>query len=307
MTQSGTAIRTKQHSSMTLRVKNWEKFQHYKHRDPPWIKLHRGLLNDREWYALGGESAKTLVMLWLIASERDGTLPAISDIAFRLRMAEEQIASVISRLSHWLVQDASTMLADRLPVAAPETETETEKKEDASLRSLAFFSEESFLSSVAKEKKEPIERGDFGEFWRVYPHKVGKTAALKAFKNAMKSVAFEQLMVGLHAYVNKTDDRPWCNPATWLNQGRWDDKPAAGNGTRQIRSDKSTLAETFREIRSELGFGEDRRNAGGVAGTDEKGHKPRLHPIDGGGSGTIPAGNPGIRDISSNWNPKKVG
>jgi len=27
-----------------LRVKNWGKFQHYKDRNPPWIKLHRGLL-----------------------------------------------------------------------------------------------------------------------------------------------------------------------------------------------------------------------------------------------------------------------
>jgi hypothetical protein len=35
------------------------------------------------------------------------------------------------------------------------------------------------------------------------------------------------MMIGLEAYVDKTDDRPWCNPATWLNEGRWDDQPAA--------------------------------------------------------------------------------
>jgi hypothetical protein len=27
-------------------------------------------------------------------------------------------------------------------------------------------------------------------------------------------------------YIGKTDDRPWCNPATWLNQERWADQPA---------------------------------------------------------------------------------
>jgi hypothetical protein len=28
-----------------LRVKNWSEFQHYKDRNPPWIKLHRTLLD----------------------------------------------------------------------------------------------------------------------------------------------------------------------------------------------------------------------------------------------------------------------
>ena len=31
---------------MILRILNWEKFQHYKVRRPPWIKLHHSLLDD---------------------------------------------------------------------------------------------------------------------------------------------------------------------------------------------------------------------------------------------------------------------
>ena|SRR6202035_2146522 len=67
---------------------------------------------------------------------------------------------------------------------------------------------------------------DFGEFWAQYPNKIGKKAALASFHRARKTVDFATIMAALRAYINKSDDRPWCNPATWLNQGRWDDQPA---------------------------------------------------------------------------------
>jgi hypothetical protein len=69
-------------------------------------------------------------------------------------------------------------------------------------------------------------------FWSIYPHKVGKTYALKQLDKLAKSrdgPSFEDLIAALRRYCAKTDDRPWCNPATWLNQGRWTDQPAARN------------------------------------------------------------------------------
>jgi hypothetical protein len=67
---------------------------------------------------------------------------------------------------------------------------------------------------------------DFEIFWAGYPHKVGKRDAEKAFSKAIKRIDLAALMAGLHRYAAKTDDRPWCNPATWLNQDRWTDMPA---------------------------------------------------------------------------------
>jgi hypothetical protein len=64
-------------------------------------------------------------------------------------------------------------------------------------------------------------------FWSAYPNKVGKAAALKAFVAARKRVDLTTMIEGLNRYAGKTDDRPWCNPATWLNQDRWTDMPAA--------------------------------------------------------------------------------
>jgi hypothetical protein len=69
---------------------------------------------------------------------------------------------------------------------------------------------------------------DFEDFWQRFPNKVGRQAALKAFEKTIKSgvVTLEFLISALDRYCNKTDDRPWCNPATWLNQHRWNDQPA---------------------------------------------------------------------------------
>lgn len=66
----------------------------------------------------------------------------------------------------------------------------------------------------------------FELFWEMYPNKVGKPVAAKKFSAALRVASLETIMDGLSAYVAKTDDRPWCNPATWLHQQRWGDKPA---------------------------------------------------------------------------------
>ena len=77
-----------------------------------------------------------------------------------------------------------------------------------------------------EERKETRSRASFDSFWAAYPHRVGKADAVKAFDRALRRTDIDTLMAGLHRYVAKTDDRPWCNPATWLNQDRWTDEPA---------------------------------------------------------------------------------
>lgn len=111
---------------MFRRIKNWSKFQHFKDRRPPWIKLYRELLDDVEFHELDGDSAKTLMMLWLIASENEGMLPEIKTLAFRLRTTEKTIKTHLSRLSKWLEQDDIGAISDRYQDDSPETETERE-------------------------------------------------------------------------------------------------------------------------------------------------------------------------------------
>lgn len=121
---------------MRLIPKNWGDFQHYKDRAPPWIKLHKGLLDDRAFQRLPTASRALAPMLWLLASEqKDGSFDADhAELAFRLRQTEKEIKDaltpLISKGFFIVVQDASRPIAQCKPDAIPETEerqrTETE-------------------------------------------------------------------------------------------------------------------------------------------------------------------------------------
>lgn len=59
-----------------LRVRNWQRFQHYKDRNPEWIKLYINLLHDYNYTALPEAARAHLVMIWLVATKRNGSVPA---------------------------------------------------------------------------------------------------------------------------------------------------------------------------------------------------------------------------------------
>ena len=68
---------------------------------------------------------------------------------------------------------------------------------------------------------------DFERFWACYPKKVGKQAALAAFKKTKVSVdtmisTIEKQKRSLQWTRDNGQYIP--NPSTWLNQGRWDDE-----------------------------------------------------------------------------------
>jgi hypothetical protein len=112
-----------------MRIKNWHKFQHFKDRRPPWIKLHREILDQRDIMAISERSFKVLVCLWLMASEDEtmqGVLPPLSDISWRLRMSKKDLIKCFDELNDLLIRDDNAMISDCHHVDDPETETETE-------------------------------------------------------------------------------------------------------------------------------------------------------------------------------------
>jgi len=111
-----------------MRIKNWTKFQHFKDRRPPWVKLYRDILDDLEWHELDPLAAKVLVMLWLIASENDGRVPDNKTLAFRLRLTELKTKEIIIKLSHWLEHDDINEISEQYQCDRPERETEIEKE-----------------------------------------------------------------------------------------------------------------------------------------------------------------------------------
>ena len=116
--------------------------------------------------------------------------------------------------------------------ASSERNTKTTPRRNApnlsSPTTSSLSSLEATLNLEEPQEEQASGRWSFDDFWKLYPHKVGKDDAKRSFDRVRKSkmVDFAALMAGLLRYSAKTDDRPWCNPATWLNQGRWSDQPA---------------------------------------------------------------------------------
>jgi len=59
-----------------LRIRAWGRFQHYKDRDPPWIKLHRELLTSQTWVSLDDASRVLAIAFMLLAAGTDNKIPA---------------------------------------------------------------------------------------------------------------------------------------------------------------------------------------------------------------------------------------
>lgn len=79
----------------------------------------------------------------------------------------------------------------------------------------------------------PLKGNDerFDTFWKSYPKRIGKGAAEKSFSKYKPSAELLSLM--LSAIKNQMQSEQWQkdngqfipNPATWLNQKRWEDEP----------------------------------------------------------------------------------
>jgi hypothetical protein len=162
---------------MLLQPKNWAVFQHYKDRCPPWIKLHRDLLNDRSYMRLPIASKAIAPMLWLLASEsKDGVFDgSLDELVFRLHITEKEYqAGVKPLIDNDFFNVVSGVLAERLQTAIPETETEREtetKKEKKTLgkrlaSDFSFPKEWEDFCQTERPELSPVKTFDqFKDYW----------------------------------------------------------------------------------------------------------------------------------------------
>ena len=199
---------------MKFKVTNWESHQHYKKRTPPWIKLHRGLLDDHHFHCLPVASKALAPMLWLLASESEGVVDVSPEfLSFRFRMSEPEVVDAVNPLISrgWItpIDDASKALAKRLHDATLETEGETETETETNNRSA---------------EKTPDR---FGEFWKAYPKKVKKQEASKKWKARKLDRLADQILADIQ--TRQKSDRRWVDgfvpdPTTYINGSRWEDE-----------------------------------------------------------------------------------
>jgi hypothetical protein len=102
------------------RVRNWDKFQHYKKRRPPWVKFYVDLLDDEELQAMPIESRLIYCLLLLVAAQKDNRFPVnpvwlAEELALPLAQVRKGLPPLLA--SGHLENGASRK-------RAPETETE---------------------------------------------------------------------------------------------------------------------------------------------------------------------------------------
>lgn len=160
----------------------------------------------------------------------DALFPVCQDGLRRNKKLQANRNAIIERLekrssagkqganARWNGKRNATAYPDAMAILESESELESDKE-----------------SEIKRKKKTQLASvlSDFDAWWEIYPHKVGKKPASKSYCHARKAVGSGVLITGLQKYIrNKPHDRPWLNPATWLNQERWNDQPAAKGSAR---------------------------------------------------------------------------
>lgn len=125
---------------MKILIPKYGEYQHYGKRRPPWIKLHKKLLDDHKFFSLKAEHQMLLICLWLLASENPleegyGVVEVTrTELHWRLRGMNLKGLDSLKSNGFIVVEDASdretphasTALARRLPQRETEGETEAE-------------------------------------------------------------------------------------------------------------------------------------------------------------------------------------
>ena len=193
---------------MYLKVNNWEKFQQYKDRDPKWIKLHRGLLDDYEYSHLPDAAKAHLVGLWLLAAKLDNKIPADPKwIAVKINATTKIDLELLKRCGFIGPYSSVQNCTDMYESVPREEESREEENSDSLL---------------------------FDAWWAAYPRRRrnGKAQCRKKWAALKLDAQAEQVMVALEAWKRSKD---WtkdggefiCGPHKWLNEQRYDDPPQA--------------------------------------------------------------------------------
>ena len=122
-----------------LQVKNWDKFQHYRDRKPPWIKLATDTFQDPTFARLQSASKLLAICIWTLASRsHNGTIVDDFDYIARWGFLTSQVSrknleelvdkGFVIRASNPLATCKQSARAEGEREGEGETEREAEKK-----------------------------------------------------------------------------------------------------------------------------------------------------------------------------------
>lgn len=248
-----------------FRVKNFQRFQHYRDRRPPWIKLYASLLSDMEFNALTEIQQLHLIKIWILASQNKNILVYDSrtirrQLALRSRLSLE----VFVKAGFLELIELSDLDASKMLQPSP-TSTEGYKEEnhiyglDASKSGQASIGESDRPSAL------------FRQFWDIWKNRVHKVDSMKWFlANPMSEEGFALVCKAAKNYIGQVEHdrlngfaRIWQSPIKFLNDWEsWmDHKVEILPGQKVVRIEKpivdkrAEIQERFIFIKSEISEG----------------------------------------------------
>lgn len=203
---------------MPYRIINWEKYQGRKSRGHnPWVKLYKSILSSRSFGALSDKLKWQSLLLLLIAEDATGLIDySDEDIAYKLRVKTFDPNPLLGNWLERLDTDGKPVDASGIP--------EANQRCARSSTSTSSSNQGEVVSPQTVEKW-------FRAFWAVYPRKVSKQDALKAFKD-IQDLDKPLVLCIVKAVKAAKGTRQWNEdggkyipyPGTWLRGRMWDDE-----------------------------------------------------------------------------------
>lgn len=175
-------------------VANWDDYQHYKDRNPPWIKLHNQLLDKYEFTCLQDASKAHLLAIWMLASRTNNKLPLDSRWIGNKISATEEVDLQALMGAGFLVeyqedteckQDASTVQAKRSPEERRGEESKTRKTRLPDAPSLSDQGKEYALKHWAEKGYAHLDPSD--EFESFCNHHKAKGSTMASWEAAWQT------------------------------------------------------------------------------------------------------------------------
>lgn len=215
--------------------------------DIKWIKLSTGILDDEKIVAIEGlEDGPCLCWMWIkllaLAGRQncDGRISLTEEIPFTNAQLASRFRMTVGTIQHGLnvfqeygmIEIINEMIytsnwaryqdQESLDLIRKKSRDRVKNYRDRKRQEENAMAEH----PPEKEKTSATERR-FARFWDAYPKKVGKGAAEKSFAKFKPDDSLTDTMIQAIEAQKRT--RQWKegyipNPATWLNQRRWEDE-----------------------------------------------------------------------------------
>ena len=212
-----------------------------------WLRLQDGFFDSKRIKKLrkiaGGDTYTIIYLkMQLLAMKRDGVLEHsgledsfAAELALDLNEEPDNVSVTVSYLLSCGLLETADNREYFVPYSVENTGSEgTSAKRMRQLRERHASQSDGEIEieieiEIDKENTPKPPKGDkhFDEFWAAYPRKVGKAIAKKAFVKTKAPI--ETLLAAID---RQRQSDQWAkdggqyipNPATWLNQGRWEDE-----------------------------------------------------------------------------------